>query len=128
MSVVGVLLAQRFLVDLQRLAEQRLGLGVVALGLVQQGQVVQAGGVVGVLLAQRLLLDLQRLPVERLGLGVVALVVVQQCQVVQAGGVVGVLSRPASASGSPAPAGRAARPWRSRPGRVQHGQVVRLVA
>jgi len=49
-GAVGVLLAQRLPEGLKGLAEQRLGLGVVALGLVQLGQVIQAGGVGGVFL------------------------------------------------------------------------------
>ena len=75
-----MVLAQRPLADLQGLAEERLGLRVVPHGLVQHGQVVQAGGIVGVVLAQRLLRDLQGLAEERLGLGVVPHGLVQQAR------------------------------------------------
>ncbi len=83
--------AHRLVHDLHGLAEEGLGAGVVAHGLVQQGQVVQARGVVGVALAQGLLPDLQRLAVERLGAGVVARGPVQPGQLVEGRGVVGVV-------------------------------------
>ena len=59
-----MVLAQRGAADLQRLAEEGLGGGVVTHRLVQHRQVVQAGGVVGVVLAQRGAVDLQGLAVE----------------------------------------------------------------
>ena len=58
--------------DLQAAAVERLGLGVPAHGLVQDRQVVQAGGHVGVVAPELLLPDLQAAAVERLGLGVPA--------------------------------------------------------
>ena len=77
--------------DLQRLAVKRLGPRVVALVLVQPGQIVQAGGIIGVVLPEDLLPDLQGLTAKRLGPRVVALALVQPGQIVQAGGIIGVV-------------------------------------
>jgi hypothetical protein len=52
--------------------EEGFGLGVLAHGLVQQGQVVEAGGDVRVVLAQLVLADLQATLEEGFGLGVLA--------------------------------------------------------
>ena len=60
-------------VDLQRLLEERLGLGVLPLGIEVDRQVVVAGGGVGVVVGEQAAVDLQRLLVERLGLGVLPL-------------------------------------------------------
>ena len=49
---------------------QWLGFGVTTLGVVEQRQVVQAGGRIGVVRAQRLLTDRQRPAIQRLGLGI----------------------------------------------------------
>ena len=78
LGVVGMVRAQGLLPDRQRLAEHRLGAGIVAHGPVQRGQVVEGSGVVGVVRAQGLLPDRQRLAVHRLGAGVVAHGVVQR--------------------------------------------------
>ena len=74
---IGVVGAQRLLVDRQRALIERLGLGVAALVLVQQGQVVERCSHIGVVGAERLLADRQRALEERLGLGVAALGLVQ---------------------------------------------------
>ena len=74
---------------------------------------------------ERLLADRQRALVERLGLGVAALAWYSVGQVVEGGGHVGMARRRAPSRGSPARAGRAARPRRSWPWRsVQRRQVV----
>ncbi len=77
---------QGVFIDRQRTLEERLGLGVVALGLVEQRQVVEARGHLGVLRPQGFLPDRQGALMERLGLGVLALGSVQRCQVVEARG------------------------------------------
>ena len=69
---IGVVCAERLLVDRQRALEEPLGVGVLALT-VHDGQVVEGGGHVGVAGAERLLLDRQRALVEPLGVGVLAL-------------------------------------------------------
>ena len=82
---------QRLLKNRQRPPEERLGLGVLALLVVELRQVVEARGYLGVLRPQRLLKNRQRALVERLGLGVLALLVVEQRQVVEAGGQARIL-------------------------------------
>ena len=77
--------------DRQRPLIERLGLGVPALGLVEQGQVVEALGHVRVLGPEGLLEDRQRPLIKRLGLGVPALGLVEQGQVVEALGQATVL-------------------------------------
>ena len=59
--------------DLQRLLEQRLGLGVLPLGVEVGRQVVVAFGGVGVVVGEQAAADLQRLLEQRLGLGVLSL-------------------------------------------------------
>ena len=72
-----MLLSQNLLADGERLDEEWLRLRVVPLGLVQRGQIVQAGGVIGMLLSQNLLADGERLDEERLRLRVVPLGLIQ---------------------------------------------------
>ena len=86
-----MVLAQDFLPDLQCLAEERFGPPIVALVLIQAGQIVQAVGIIGVVLAQDFLPDLQCLAEERLGPRIVALGQIQVGQIVQAGGIIGVV-------------------------------------
>ena len=59
--------------DLQRLLEERLGLGVLPLGVEVDRQVVVAVGGVGVVVGEQAAVDLQRLLEQRLGLGVLPL-------------------------------------------------------
>src|SRR5258708_5891101 len=59
---------QRLLSDSQRLLEERLGLLILSLVLVEQCQVVEALGCVGMIKTQRLLSDSQRLLKEQFGL------------------------------------------------------------
>ncbi len=63
---------------------KRLRLAVLALGVVEQREVVEARGNTRVLGTQRLFLDRQRPLEERLGLGVLALETVEFPQVVEA--------------------------------------------
>src|SRR5207237_1377454 len=70
---------------------ERVGVGVLALLLVHDGQTDEGGGRIGVVCAARLLLDRQRALVERLGLGVLALLLVHDGQVVDGRGHVGVV-------------------------------------
>ncbi len=66
---VGMLGAEAVLVDGQRAAHQRLGLGQAVGGLEQLRQVVEVDGDVGMLGAEALLVDGQRPAHQRLGLG-----------------------------------------------------------
>ena len=70
---VGVVVGEQAAVDLQRLLEQRLGLGVLPLGVEVERQVVVASGGVGVVVGEQAAVNLQRLLVQRLGLGVLPL-------------------------------------------------------
>ena len=70
--------------DAQRLFVERLGLGVLALIVVERRQVVEAGGHTRMLRPQGRLLNRQRPFVEGLGLGVLALATVELSQVVEA--------------------------------------------
>ena len=70
---VGVVVGEQAAADLQRLLEQRLGLGVLPLGVEVGRQVVVAGGGVGVVVGEQAAADLQRLLEQRLGLGVLPL-------------------------------------------------------
>jgi hypothetical protein len=79
---------ERLLADCQCAFVERLGLGVAALLVVEQGQVVEAGGDSGMIGPQRLLVDCQRALVERLGLGVATLRAIELGQVVEADGIV----------------------------------------
>ena len=108
--------AERLLRDRQRALEERLGVGVAALGSVQLGQVVERDGDIGVVGAERLLADRQRALEERLGVGVAALGSVQLGQVVERVGDIGVVGAERLLRGSPARACRAARRRRSGPG------------
>ena len=91
MARVGVLGAERLLVDRDGALVERLGLRVAAGVPVEQGQVVERGGEVWVLGAERLLADRDSALVERLGLRVAAGVLVEIGQVVEPGGEGGVL-------------------------------------
>ena len=62
-----------FLRDGQRALVERLGLGVAALSLVEQSEVVQRPRDIGMIGTERLLVDRQRSLVERLGVGVATL-------------------------------------------------------
>ena len=77
--------------DLQRLLVQRLGLGVLPLGIEVEGQVVVAVGGVGMVVGEQAAADLQRLLVQRLGLGVLTLGTEVVRQVVVAVGGVGLV-------------------------------------
>ena len=68
--------------DLQRLDQERLGLGQLPLVHVNNTQVVHEGGRAGILLPQDAAADFQRLDEERLGLGQLPLLHVQMRQVV----------------------------------------------
>ena len=116
-GIIGVVLAQDFLLDLQCLAEERFGPRIVALGLIQAGQIVQAVGIIGVVLAQDLLPDFQCLAEERfgprdsrLGSRYKQRPDCSGCRHNRGG------SRPGLSSGSPRPGGRAVRPAHSRLG------------
>ena len=69
--------AQCLLRDRKRALVERLGLGVAALGCIEQRQVVERGTDVRVVRAERLLADGERALVERLGLGVAALFAIE---------------------------------------------------
>ena len=86
LGVLGIVLAQRALADVQRAPGQRLGLGQVTQRFVQGGQVVQGLCVVGMLLAQGVLANRQRLLKDRLCLFVVADRLVEHGEVVEAAG------------------------------------------
>ncbi len=83
--------AEGLLIDRQRALEKRLNLGVLALLVVQPGEVVEAGGDGGMPGAEGLLLDCQRALVEWLGVGVAPLGAVQLGEVVEALAHVGML-------------------------------------
>ena len=68
------------------------GFGVVALGLIERSQIVEAVGYIGVFSTERLFPDSQRAFVERFGFGVVALAFIEYSQIVEAGGYIGVFS------------------------------------
>ena len=63
----------------QRALEERLGLGVFALGAVKYPQVIEAPGYVGMLRAESILSNRQRALIKRLGFGVPTLVNVKRC-------------------------------------------------
>ena len=83
--------AERLLADRQRPLVERPRAGEVALGLKQDGEVVEARGGVGMLGSERLLADRQRSLVERPRAGEVALVLKQEGEVVEARGGVGMV-------------------------------------
>ena len=83
---VGVLRPQSLLLDRQRPLVERLGLGIPALGMVNQPQVVEADGHGGVLRPQGLLPNRQRPLVKRLSLGVTGLGAVKLRQIVETRG------------------------------------------
>ena len=78
--------SQSLLPNRQRPPVKRLGLGVLALVVVQLRQAVEAGSHLGMLRPPDFLIDRQGAPVEWLGVGVIALCVVELGQVVEAGG------------------------------------------
>ena len=73
MGHIGMIGAERLLLDREAALVERFGLGVAALGDVKGGQIVERQGHIGMIGAERLLADRQRALVERLGLGVAAL-------------------------------------------------------
>ena len=73
MRILGMVLAQDFLLDLQCLAIERFGLLKVALVHIQPSQIGQADGIIRVALAQDLSSDLQSLAEKRFGPRIVAL-------------------------------------------------------
>ena len=92
-------LAQRLAADVQGPLVEGLGVGVPALRVQVDRQVVVAGGGVGVALAQRLAADVQGPLEQGLGVAVPALLVQVDRQVVVAAGGVGVaLAQPAADS------------------------------
>ena len=86
----GILAAVRRFADFQRAFDQRRGLGVARLGLINFGQVVQRLANLGVILAQLLALDLQRRGETSLGLQQVSLVNQNQPQIVQSRADIGM--------------------------------------
>src|SRR5260370_25809554 len=78
-------------VNRESMSMEGLRLGILALILVEPGQVVEGGGGVGMLGSQLLLIDHQRSLVERLRLGILALILVEPCQAVQAAGRIRML-------------------------------------
>ncbi len=70
---VGMLRPERLLLDRQGALVERLGLGIAALGGIQERQVVKRAGDVWVRGPKRRLVDRQGALVERLGLGIAAL-------------------------------------------------------
>jgi hypothetical protein len=82
---------QLSLVNRQRPLVERLRLRILALILVEQGQVVQAGRRVGMIWPHLLLADGQRPLRERLRLCILALIPVELRQVVQAGRCIGMI-------------------------------------
>ena len=77
-----MILAESLFVDLDRPPIERLGLGILALVLKQNGEIVVTGRNVGMILAESLFADLDRPPIERLGLGILALVLKQNGEIV----------------------------------------------
>ena len=88
---VGVIGAEALLVDGQRAAHQRLGLGQPVRVLQQLRQVVEVAGDIGVIGPEALLVDGQRAAHQRLGLGQPVRGLEQLRQVVEVDGDVGVL-------------------------------------
>ena len=66
---VGVVRPEALLVDCERAAIERLGLGEPVGVLQQLGQVVEASGDIGMVRPEALLVDGKRAAIERLGLG-----------------------------------------------------------
>ena len=88
---IGMVGTERLFVDRQRPLDELLGVGVTALGFVQQSQVVERyrdGGMIG---TARLLVDRQRALIERLSVGVAGLVFVEHSQRVERSGIVRVI-------------------------------------
>ena len=87
----------RLLVDRQRALEQRLGVGVAALLLVQRRQIVQGLPDIGMTWRQRLFAHRQRPLEQRFGIGIALLPLIQRRQIVQFGAIADE-SRPAAFS------------------------------
>ena len=102
--------AEALLVDGQRAAHQRLGLGQPVGGLQQLRQVVEVGGDVGMVGAEALLVDGERAAHQRLGLGQPVGGLQQLRQVVEADGDVGMVGRRSSSRRWRARGASAARP------------------
>ena len=75
--------AECLLADRQRSLVERVGVGVAALVLVEQSQIVQRLRDIGMARTERLLADSQRSLEERLGVGIVALFPIELSQIVQ---------------------------------------------
>ena len=103
---------QRGPVHVERLAEERLGLGGAAGRFQQDGQVVEADGDVRMPGGQRGPEDVERLAVERLGLGVAGVVDCSRLARLSRLWRCPDARRAARPGGSRAPRGRAARPRR----------------
>ena len=88
MEMIG---PQRLLPDRQGAKVERLGLGISALAVVQNCEVIEAAGGIGMIGPQRLLPDRQGAKEEGLGFGVGALAQVQLCEVVKAAGSNGMI-------------------------------------
>jgi hypothetical protein len=88
---IGVIEAERLLIDRAAALVEGLGLGVATLGVVQPGQVVERPTDIGVIEAERLLIDRAAALVEGLGLGIAALDPVQSGKVVERSSDIGVI-------------------------------------
>jgi hypothetical protein len=74
--------SQLLLINLKRPPQQWLGLSVLPLGLIQQGQIVQAPRGVEMIRSQLLFVNLKCPLIQWLGLGVLPLGVIESCQIV----------------------------------------------
>ena len=74
---------EHFFADRQRPLDQRLGLGIAALDLVDLAEIVQQGRDRGMLRTGRFLVDRKRPLEQRLGIGMAVLFLVKRRQIVQ---------------------------------------------
>ena len=95
---------EHFFADRQRPLDQRLGVGIAALDLVDLAEIVEQRRDRGMLRTERLLVDRQRALEQRLGIGMAVLLLVKRRQIVQGLSEVGMIAREAISRGSPAPA------------------------
>ena len=89
MATLGVIGAEAFLVDGERAAHQRLGLGEPVRGLEELRQIVEVDGDVGVIGAVGFLVDGERAAHQRLGLGEPVRGLEELRQIVEVAGHVG---------------------------------------
>ena len=115
--------SKNLLADPERFLVERFGFGVLAHGVVQRGQVIEAIRHVGMFRPKDFLPDPERFLVERFGFGVLAHVLVQLARLLRLLAVRDVLAQEPSA-GSGALPGRAVRLWRIAHIMVQRGQVI----